>query len=93
MVCTKRDLKAKLILPKANALFPSFHVTRLFELCVHNGVCVLFCSDAPLFLNSLVVVVAEVDRDVGEPPTSQSITNAFILYKTSFKVYLREVPC
>ena len=39
------------------------------------------------------MVVAEVDRDVGEPPTSQSITSALILYKTSFKVYLSEVPC
>ena len=38
------------------------------------------------------MVVAEVDRDVGEPPTSQSITNALILYKTSFKVNLSEVP-
>ena len=69
---------------------------RFFELCVHkgvcDGVCILFCSDAPLFLNPLVMVVAEVDRDVGEPPTSPSITNALILYKTSFKVYLSEVP-
>ena len=40
-----------------------FRVTRFFELCVHNGVCMLFCSDTPLVLNPLVVVVAEVDRD------------------------------
>ena len=36
----------------------------------------LFCSDAPLSLNPLVVVVAEVDKGVGEPPRSQLITNA-----------------
>ena len=80
--------------PKTNALCPFFFMLpRFFELCVHKGVCILFCCDAPLFLNPLVMVVAEVDRDVGEPPTSQSITNALILYKTSFKVYLSEVPC
>ena len=68
-VCTERDPKTKLILPKTNALFPFF-----FELCVHIGVSMLFCSDAPLSLNALEV--AKVVSGVGKPPTSQSITNA-----------------
>ena len=56
----------------------------------------LFCSDAPLFFNSLVVVVVavEVDRSVGEPPTSQSITNAPILtqHLLSF-TFISKVSC
>ena len=57
---------------KANLLM----LPRFFELCVHIGVSMLFCSDAPLSLDPLVV--AEVVRDVGKPPTLQSITNASI---------------
>ena len=51
-----------------------------------------YCFVVMHLYSSTLLVVAEVDRDVGEPPTSQSITNALILYKTSFKVYLSEVP-
>ena len=79
-------------------LFSLLFMLQDFSSCVSSkGVCILFCSDAPLFLNPLVVVVsvvvAEVETDVGEPATSQSITNALIWYKTSFKVYLSEVSC
>ena len=60
-VCTERDLKTKLILPKTDALFPFFFMLpRFFELCVHICVSMLFGSDAPLSFNPLVV--AELGR-------------------------------
>ena len=47
-------------------LFSLLFMLQDFSSCVSSkGVCILFCSDAPLFLNPLVMVVAEVDRDVG----------------------------
>ena len=63
----RRDPKTKLILPKTDAIFPFFFFFFFFS-CYHVlpryhvtiGVSMLFCSDAPLSFNLLVV--AEMGR-------------------------------
>ena len=72
-------------------LFSLLFMLQDFSSCVSTKV-FAYCFVVMHLYSSTLLVVAEVDRDVGEPPTSQSITNALILYKTSFKVYLSEVP-
>lgn len=81
-VCTERHLNMKLILLK-------FLRVLCAQRCLQ-----MFCSDARLFLNSLVVVVVDWRKWTWAWGTSNITVNykCPYLYKTSFKFYLSMVP-